>query len=232
MLLDMVAKPIGQIVAPIDLIITVKSMSFYEERILPHIIDRACSMGQVMKLRSQLVPLAKGRVLEVGMGSGINLEFYNPETVEMIYGLEPSEGMRRKALPNLKRSPIHVEWLGLPGEKIPLDDNSVDTILLTFTLCTIPDWSAALLQMKRVLKPEGELLFLEHGESPHENTRKWQHRITPGWKKLSGGCHLNRHIADLIRHAGFELKALENLYIPNAPKIAGYIYKGIARKPS
>jgi ubiquinone/menaquinone biosynthesis C-methylase UbiE len=210
----------------------VNSMSFYEERILPHIIDRACSMGQVMKLRSQLVPLAKGRVLEVGMGSGINLEFYNPETVEMIYGLEPSEGMRRKALPNLKRSPIHVEWLGLPGEKIPLDDNSVDTILLTFTLCTIPDWSAALLQMKRVLKPEGELLFLEHGESPQENTRKWQHRITPGWKKLSGGCHLNRHIADLIRHAGFELKELENLYIPNAPKIAGYIYKGIARKPS
>lgn len=189
-------------------------------------------MGQVMKLRSQIVPLAKGRVLEVGMGSGINLEFYNPETVEMIYGLEPSEGMRRKALPNLKRSPIHIEWLGLPGEKIPLDDNSVDTILLTFTLCTIPDWNAALLQMKRVLKPGGELLFLEHGEAPHENTRKWQHRITPGWKKLSGGCHLNRHIADLIRHAGFELKELENLYIPNAPKIAGYIYKGIARKSS
>lgn len=207
-------------------------MSFYEERILPHIIDRACSMGQVMKLRSQLVPLAKGRVLEVGMGSGINLEFYNPETVEMVYGLEPSEGMRRKALPNLKRSPIHVEWLSLPGEQIPLDDNSVDTILLTFTLCTIPDWNAALLQMKRVLKPGGELLFLEHGEAPHENTRKWQHRITPGWKKLSGGCHLNRHIADLIRHAGFELKELENLYIPNAPKIAGYIYKGIAQNPA
>jgi len=210
----------------------VNSMSFYEERILPHIIDRACSMGQVMKLRSQLVPLARGRVLEVGMGSGINLEFYNPDTVEIVYGLEPSEGMRRKALPNLKRSPIRVEWLSLPGEQIPLDDNSVDTILLTFTLCTIPDWHSALLQMKRVLKPGGELLFLEHGEAPHENTRKWQHRITPGWKKLAGGCHLNRHIADLIRHAGFELTELENLYMPNAPKIAGYIYKGIARKSS
>lgn len=207
-------------------------MSFYEERILPHIIDRACSMGQVMKLRSQLVPLAKGRVLEVGMGSGINLEFYNPDTVEIVYGLEPSEGMRRKALPSLKRSPIRVEWLSLPGEQIPLDDNSVDTILLTFTLCTIPDWNTALLQMKRVLKPGGELLFLEHGEAPHQNTRKWQHRITPGWKKLAGGCHLNRHIADLIRHAGFELTELENLYMPSTPKIAGYIYKGIARKPS
>jgi len=207
-------------------------MSFYEERILPHIIDRACSMGQVMKLRSQLVPLAKGRVLEVGMGSGINLEFYNPETVEMVYGLEPSEGMRRKALPNLKRSPIPVEWLGLPGEQIPLDDNSVDTVLLTFTLCTIPDWNAALLQMKRVLKPGGELLFIEHGEAPQENIRKWQHRITPGWKKIAGGCHLNRHIADLIRQTGFELIELENFYMPNAPKIAGYIYKGIAKKPS
>ncbi len=210
----------------------VKTMSFYEERILPHIIDRACSTGQVMKLRSQIVPHARGRVLEVGMGSAINMEFYNPDNVEMVYGLEPSDGMRRKAQLNLSRSPIKVEWLDLPGEQIPLEDHSVDTVLLTFTLCTIPDWHAALNQIWRVLKPEGELLFLEHGESPHENTRKWQHRITPGWKKLAGGCHLNRHIADLIRHAGFEILELENLYIPRAPKIAGYIYKGRARKPA
>ena len=206
-------------------------MSFYENRILPHIIDKACSMGQVMKLRSQVVPRAKGRVLEVGMGSGINLEFYDPDRVEMVYGLEPSEGMRRKAQANLNRSSIKVEWLDLPGEKIPLEDDSVDTILLTFTLCTIPDWQAALEQMKRVLKAGGELLFLEHGESPDKGTCKWQHRITPGWKKLAGGCHLNRNIADLLNQGGFEIQRLENLYIPNAPKIAGYIYKGIAIKP-
>ncbi|MDX5328430.1 MAG: class I SAM-dependent methyltransferase [Marinobacter sp.] len=206
-------------------------MSFYEDRVLPHIIDKACSMGQVMKLRSQIVPRARGRVLEVGMGSGINLEFYDQSRVEMVYGLEPSEGMRRKALPNLNRSPIAVEWLDLPGEKIPLEDNSVDTVLLTFTLCTIPDWHAALLQMKRVLKPGSDLLFLEHGEAPHETVRKWQHRITPGWKMFAGGCHLNRQIADLIRHAGFEIQELENLYMPNAPKIAGFIYKGRATKP-
>ena len=157
-------------------------MSFYENRILPHIIDKACSMGQVMKLRSQVVPRAKGRVLEVGMGSGINLEFYDPGRVEMVYGLEPSEGMRRKAQANLNRSSIKVEWLDLPGEKIPLEDDSVDTILLTFTLCTIPDWQAALEQMKRVLKTGGELLFLEHGESPDKDTCKWQHRITPSTK--------------------------------------------------
>lgn len=209
----------------------VNTMSFYEDRILPHIIDRACSMGQVMKLRSQIVPQAKGRVLEVGMGSAINMEFYDVDQVEMVYGLEPSEGMRRKAQTNLARSPVRVEWLGLPGEEIPLEDQSVDTVLLTFTLCTIPDWNAALQQMRRVLKPGGELLFLEHGESPDDSIRKWQNRITPGWKKLAGGCHLNRNIADLIRHAGFEIVELENLYVPKAPKIAGYIYKGRARRP-
>ncbi|WP_375193451.1 class I SAM-dependent methyltransferase [Marinobacter sp.] len=207
-------------------------MSFYEDRILPHIIDCACSMGQVMKLRSEVVPRARGRVLEVGMGSAINLQFYRADQVEMVYGLEPSEGMRRKARPNLEKSPVTVEWLDLPGEKIPLEKDSVDTVLLTFTLCTIPDWHAALEQMWRVLKPGGELLFLEHGESPDGRTRKWQHRITPGWKKLAGGCHLNRHIADLIRQGGFQIEELENLYIPRAPRIAGYIYKGRAIKPA
>lgn len=207
-------------------------MSFYEDRILPHIIDRACSMGQVMKLRSHVVPNAKGTVLEVGMGSAINLQFYNPDQVDLVYGLEPSEGMRRKAQPNLSRSPVKVEWLDLPGEKIPLADNTVDTVLLTFTLCTIPDWHTALLQMKRVLKPGGELLFLEHGESDERNVRTWQHRITPGWKKLAGGCHLNRHIADLIREAGFDIVELENLYVPKTPKIAGYLYKGRAVNPA
>lgn len=206
-------------------------MSFYEDRILPHIIDRACSLGQVMKLRSQVVPRARGRVLEVGMGSAINLAFYDAGQVDLVYGLEPSEGMRRKASANLAKSPVAVEWLDLPGEKIPLPDESLDTVLLTFTLCTIPDWQAALQQMKRVLKPGGDLLFLEHGEAPEQGICKWQHRITPGWKKLAGGCHLNRNIADLIRHAGFEIQELENLYVPKAPRIAGYIYKGRAIKP-
>jgi ubiquinone/menaquinone biosynthesis C-methylase UbiE len=188
-------------------------------------------MGQVMKLRSQVVPRATGTVLEVGMGSGINLQFYDKARVNLVYGLEPSEGMRRKAQSNLVASPVSVTWLDLPGEKVPLADNSVDTVLLTFTLCTIPDWDAALQQMKRVLKPGGELLFVEHGESPDTITRKWQHRITPGWKLLAGGCHLNRNIGSMIRKAGFEITELNNLYIPRAPRIAGYIYKGVARKP-
>ena len=204
-------------------------MSLYEERILPHIIDRACSMGQVMNLRSQVVPQARGTVLEVGMGSGLNLEFYDADKVDLVYGLEPSPGMRKKARPNLAKSKVKVEWLDLPGEQIPLADNSVDTVLLTFTLCTIPDWQAALEQMKRVLRPDGELLFLEHGQSPHQSTRTWQNRITPAWKKVAGGCHLNRPITELIQQTGFRIMELENLYVPKAPKIAGYIYKGRAR---
>lgn len=205
-------------------------MGFYDERILPHLIDCSCSVGQVMKLRNQIVPLATGTVLEVGMGSGINLSFYNPQTVNLVYGLEPSSGMRRKARANLAKSPVAVEWLDLPGEKIPLQDESVDTVLLTFTLCTIPDWYTALGQMKRVLKPGGELLFLEHGQSPDPGVRKWQHRITPAWKKIAGGCHLNRPISGLITEAGFEITELENFYMPKAPRFAAYIYKGRARK--
>lgn len=206
-------------------------MGFYNERILPHLIDKSCSLGGIMKLRAQLIPEASGKVLEVGMGSGINLSLYDAERVKLVYGLEPSEGMRRKAETNLRKSPVPVEWLGLPGEKIPLDDNVVDTVVLTFTLCTIPGAQAALEQMFRVLKPGGVLLFLEHGESPDTSVRKWQDRITPAWKKLAGGCHLNRPISALISDAGFEISALENLYVPKAPKIAGYIYKGRALKP-
>ena len=206
--------------------------NFYEDHILPHVINKVCSAGQIMKLRSQIVPLASGTVLEVGMGSAINLGFYDPDKVDLIYGLEPSAGMRRKAQDNLSKSPIHVKWLDLPGEQIPLADESVDTVLLTFTLCTIPDWHTALLQMKRVLRPDGRLLFLEHGESPDQNVCKWQHRITPGWKKFAGGCHLNRQIADLLEQTGFHIDTLNNTYVPGTPRIAGYIFKGVARKKS
>ncbi len=207
-------------------------MSFYDDRILPHVINLACSSGQVMKQRSEVVPLARGVVLEVGMGSGLNLEFYDAERVELVYGLEPSEGMRRKAQPNLALSKVPVEWLGLPGEAIPLADESVDTIVLTFTLCTIPDWQGALQQMWRVLKRDGQLLFLEHGEAPDAAVRVWQNRLTPCWKNIAGGCHLNRNIEQLLRDGGFSIDALAHLYLPKTPRFAGFLYKGVARKPS
>ena len=205
-------------------------MSFYDNKILPHILDTLCSHGAVMSQRERVVPRARGVVLEVGMGSGINLPLYNPDIVDFVWGLEPAEGMRKKALPNLAKSPVEVKWLDLPGEKIPLDDESVDTVLLTYTLCTISDWQSALEQMHRVLKHEGKLLFCEHGHSCHEPVSKWQHRITPMWKKLAGGCHLNRSISEMISSSGFTITELDNCYMESFPKIAGYMYIGEAEK--
>lgn len=207
-------------------------MGFYETHILPHLLDKACSLASVTELRQQLVPQCQGTVLEVGMGSGLNLPFYDPARVDKLYGLEPSEAMRRKARHPIARAPLPVDWLGLPGEAIPLEDESVDTLLLTFTLCTIPDWHKALEQMHRVLRPDGQLLFLEHGQCPDVGVRTWQDRLTPVWKKLAGGCHLNRPIAELLSRGGFAIEKLENFYLPKTPRLAGYLYMGRALKAS
>ncbi len=203
-------------------------MSFYEQHILPHVIDLACGEKVIMDERSSLLGAAEGRVLEVGMGSGLNLRYYNPDKVDFVWGLEPSEGMRKKARKNLARSPVQVEWLGLPGEEIPLDNHSADTVVLTFTLCTIPDWQAALKQMHRVLKPGGRLLFCEHGAAPDASVARWQDRINPVWKKVAGGCHLNRRIPELLAQGGFTIGDLQMDYLPKTPRIAGFRYKGYA----
>lgn len=203
-------------------------MGFYENRILPGLIDCACSSPPLMAMREKIVPQAQGEVLEVGIGSGINLSLYRAEQVQKVWGLEPSEGMRRKAQANVAAADVELEWLGLPGEQIPLPDASVDTVLLTFTLCTIPDWQAALAQMRRVLKPEGVLLFCEHGLSPEEAVARWQHRLNPLWKRLAGGCHLNRPIADYLCAAGFQLDELHTEYAKKTPKFAGFISHGRA----
>ena len=202
-------------------------MSFYEDHCLPHLINLACNTKPVRKQRAKVVPLARGRVLEVGMGSGLNLPFYARDQIELVWGLEPAEGMRRKAAPAVASAPFEVRWLGLPGEEIPLDDNSADTVLLTYTLCTIPAWQQALQQMRRVLKPDGQLVFCEHGAAPDDGTRTWQRRLNPVWKRLAGGCHLNRPIPDYLRQAGFKIETLEERYIPG-PRIASYNYWGIA----
>lgn len=203
-------------------------MSFYEQHILPHVIDLACGDKVIMDERSSLLGAAEGRVLEVGMGSGLNLRYYNPDKVDFVWGLEPSEGMRKKARKNLARSPVQVEWLGLPGEEIPLDNHSADTVVLTFTLCTIPGWEAALKQMHRVLKPGGRLLFCEHGAAPDASVARWQDRINPVWKKVAGGCHLNRRIPELLAQGGFTIGDLQMDYLPKTPRIAGFRYKGYA----
>lgn len=204
-------------------------MSFYEQHILPHVIDFACGDKVIMEQRQHVLAAAEGRVLEVGMGSGLNLRYYNPDKVDFVWGLEPSDGMRKKAQKNLQQSPVPVEWLGLPGEEIPLDSHSADTVVLTFTLCTIPEWETALKQMKRVLKPGGKLLFCEHGAAPDEAVARWQNRVNPLWKKIAGGCHLNRNIPELISQAGFSIRELEADYLPKTPRIAGFRYRGFAQ---
>ncbi len=205
-------------------------MSFYENRILPHVINCACGNAVIMEQRRKVVPMARGRVLEVGMGSGLNIPLYDPRQVEMVWGLEPSEGMRRKARKNLAKAPFPVEWLALPGEAIPLEDDSVDTVLLTFTLCTIPDWRRALEQMRRVLKPDGQLLFCEHGRAPDPGVQRWQDRINPLWKKLCGGCNVNRPIDQYLRDTGFRIESLQTHYMPRTPRIAGFNYQGVATR--
>ncbi len=203
-------------------------MGIYDRYVLPYMINLSCGAPPILKQREKVVPHAEGRVLEIGMGSGINLSFYNPDKVEMVYGLEPSEGMRQKAKANLDKSPVPVEWLDLPGEEVPLEDKSVDTVVLTYTLCTIPDSSAALAQMRRVLKPGGALLFCEHGEAPDESVQRWQARVNPFWKKVAGGCNLNRPIPRNLEDAGFRIDQLETMYLPSTPKIAGFNYWGRA----
>ncbi|TNE37473.1 MAG: class I SAM-dependent methyltransferase, partial [Alphaproteobacteria bacterium] len=163
-------------------------MGLYEKHFLPIFINKACSAPPILKQREKVVPFAEGRVLEIGMGSGLNLPYYNPDKVEFVWGLEPSEGMRKKAAPAVEAAAVEVKFLDLPGEEVPLDDKSVDTIVLTYTLCTIPDAMAALAQMRRVLKPGGRLLFSEHGEAPDESVAKWQRRIQPFWGVIGGGC--------------------------------------------
>ncbi|WP_328716431.1 class I SAM-dependent methyltransferase [Halomonas elongata] len=203
-------------------------MSFYENRVLPHLLHLACGNKVIERQRAALVPEAQGRVLEVGMGSGLNLPHYDPRRVELVWGLEPSAGMRHKARRDVADAPFEVRWLDLPGEEIPLETDSVDTVVLTYTLCTIPDWHRALEQIRRVLKPNGRLLFCEHGMAPDEAVRQWQDRADPWWGRMAGGCHLNRAIPDLIERTGFGIQDLEAGYLPKVPKFVGFHFRGVA----
>jgi ubiquinone/menaquinone biosynthesis C-methylase UbiE len=209
-------------------------MGFYDTHVAPRIVSAACGLAITHRERHKIVPRARGRVLEIGMGSGHNLRHYDPAKVELLFGLEPGATMRRLAAPRIAAAPFEVRLLDLPGERIPLDDASVDTVVTTFSLCSIPDPLAALAGMRRVLKPGGELLFLEHGEDADERVQRWQRRVEPVWKRLFGGCHITRPIRRLIEQAGFTIRELEADNIPEAKsapapiKVASYEYRGVA----
>ena len=203
-------------------------MGWYDDRILPKLVDLSCGTKPIRKQREKVVPLAAGDVLEVGFGGGLNLPYYDRDQVRKVWGLEPSAGMRKRARKLIATTDIDVELIDLPCEEVPLPDNSVDTVLVTYTLCTIADVSAALAGMRRVLKPDGRLLFTEHGRAPDISVRRWQDRLNPGWKKLAGGCNMNRDIAGTIEDAGFSLAEDNRMYIPGV-RILNYHFWGTAR---
>ena len=205
-------------------------MGFYEKYILPKFLNCACGTKPINYQREKIVPLAKGIVLDIGIGSGLNIPFYNKSNIDHLYGLDPSEELLKIAKPLAKKNELEIEFLQCGAEAIPLPDQSIDTVLITYTMCTIPNIKLSNSEIMRVLKPEGQLLFCEHGLAPDKNIAKWQRRINPIWSKIAGGCNLNRDIPKLITSSGFKISNMEEMYLPSTPKFAGYNYWGVAKK--
>jgi ubiquinone/menaquinone biosynthesis C-methylase UbiE len=205
-------------------------MGFYDRHILPRFLNAAMSAKPITYQRKKVVPRAAGRVLEIGFGAGHNLPFYDAGKVSHLWALEPSKEMRARAAERVAASALAIEFLDLPGEQIPLEGESADTVLVTYTLCTIPDVLKALGEMRRVMKTNGRLIFCEHGEAPDDSVKRWQNRLTPVWKAIGGGCHLGRSIPALIRGGGFKIEKLETMYLPSTPRFAGFNYWGDATK--
>ncbi len=203
-------------------------MGLYDRYILPKLLDVACSARPIGKQRAKIVPQATGVVLELGFGSGLNLPYYDPEKVERLYALEPSAGMLVRAREKTNGAPFPVDVLPETAEALSLGAESVDTVLVTYSLCTIPDPVAALSAARRVLKPGGRLFFCEHGRAPDEGVYRWQQRIEPVWRVIGGGCRLTRAIPDLVTAAGYTIDKLDTMYLPKSPRWAGYNYWGTA----
>lgn len=204
-------------------------MGLYSRYILPRALDATMRVRPIMRQRAKVVPLAHGRVLEVGIGSGLNLSFYDKSKVEKVLGLDPSPELCVMAKARAAEAGVDVDWLTLSSERIPLPDNSVDSIVITYTMCTIPDVQAALLEMHRVLKPEASLFFSEHGVSPDASVRKWQDRLNPLWGLFSGGCNINRNVPKLLEDAGLAVRELDTIYLPG-PRPFTFNYWGRAAK--
>lgn len=204
-------------------------MGFYDRYIVPPLIGLACGAKPIRKQREKIVPLARGVVLELGFGTGLNLPHYDLSQVERIFALEPSEGMLTRARKAAAASAAPVEILAETAEALSLGDHSVDTVLVTYSLCTIPDAHTALEGARRALKPGGRLLFCEHGLSPDAAVRRSQAKVEPIWKRIAGGCHLTRDIPALITGAGFDIETLETMSLPGTPAWAAYNFWGMAK---
>ncbi|MDW9414931.1 methyltransferase domain-containing protein [Sinorhizobium meliloti] len=201
-------------------------MGIYRDVILPSLCDLSMRNERLRPYRERVIGAAQGRVLEIGVGSGLNLPFYGPVVGEVL-ALEPSAGLVAMAR-EAPRPDLPVSFIDASAEAIPLDDKSVDTVVTTWTLCTIPDAAAALTEMRRVLRPGGKLLFVEHGLAPDRGVRWWQDILTPVWRRISGGCHLNRPIRSMIECGGFRIERVETGYM-QGPKPMTFMYEGSAR---
>lgn len=202
-------------------------MGFYQRHVVPCLTHLAMSQSQLLPFRQHVVGTAEGRVLEIGVGSGLNFLHYGA-TVGSVIGLEPSPELLRMARPRARAAAVPITLLDASAEAIPLDTSSIDTVVTTWTLCTIPNASRALDEMRRVLRPGGALLFVEHGRAPEAGVARWQDRLDPFWSSLAGGCHLNRKMDDLVTAAGFRIEALQNSRLPG-PRTHTYLYEGRAR---
>jgi ubiquinone/menaquinone biosynthesis C-methylase UbiE len=203
-------------------------MGFYDRWIFPWLVDIAMRNREATRYRALIVPQAAGRTLEIGVGSGLNLPFYGSR-VEVLYALDPSTELLAMARKKARGPDLAVSFLPHSGDAIPLDDRSIDTVVMTWTLCSIADPIKALTEVSRVLKPGGALLFVEHGLAPDRGVQRWQNRLNRPWNKLSGGCNLNRKVDELIRVAGLRIAALDTQYV-NGPRIMSFMYSGRAEK--
>lgn len=202
--------------------------SLYDRFILPRLLACACSSSPMMRQRAKIVPKAVGRVLELGIGMGLNLSFYDPEKVTSVTGVDPAAELRAAAMAAPRDPRLRVDVRDGTAEALPFEDASFDTVVCTFTLCSVHTPAAALAEARRVLKPTGSLLFCEHGLAPDGDIAKWQRRIEPIWKRIAGGCHLTRPVASAIAASGFTLEQVDSMYVPKTPKIAAWNEWGVA----
>jgi ubiquinone/menaquinone biosynthesis C-methylase UbiE len=203
-------------------------VALYRQHVFPWVLEFVMTQRVFRRFRREALAPASGRVLEIGFGTGINLEFY-PPAIREIVAVDDNPGVAPRALPRIRASGIEVEHRQLSAESLPFDSASFDTVVSTFTLCSIPDLQAALGEVRRVLKPGGEFLFLEHGLSPDPGVARWQKRLNPAWQVVGDGCHLDRDTTAEVGHAGLEIERVRNFYLPKSLRFAGYMYLGAAR---
>jgi ubiquinone/menaquinone biosynthesis C-methylase UbiE len=204
-------------------------MSFYREHVYPHLVHALGNPKPIAQIRQRIIPLAEGNVLEIGVGPGVNFPHYDSAKVRKVFALEPNPGMLRRAHKQRRKAIFEIEFLELPGEQIPLPDASIDTVVSTFTMCTIPGVVKALQGLRRILKTSGKFIFFEHGLSPDDAVERWQRRIEPLFQCVFEGCHVTRNIPALIEQGGFKVEQMDVGYLAPFPKCGSYCFWGVAR---